>query len=288
MVSSDQFKQALRAGKLTEAFTMAMSQAPELRITTWIASSGDRNLSQSSSSSTPLPDSRLRTQINLVEGTIDNEIGEKFLGNRFYQEVQQFHWQQVVQGHQTIQQNLESLQQIFRLLATLQQQQLNDNSHQLGWFDVETETLTKKSTETTNSNSQDLVNRSNLLGTGEGVVASAKTVNPNISKQNSFLSQSVSEQENNSLLESISVDSTTANSEVDNYILTLDELEGRENWSNWLEDDDEDIDVELLDLASLEVEESAAWQELVEVEAILNKTTELEQNNQQETEEAKK
>jgi hypothetical protein len=183
---------------------------------------------------------------------------------------------------------LESLQQIFRLLATLQQQQLNDNSHQLGWFDVETETLTKKSTETTNSNSQDLVNRSNLLGTGEGVVASAKTVNPNISKQNSFLSQSVSEQENNSLLESISVDSTTANSEVDNYILTLDELEGRENWSNWLEDDDEDIDVELLDLASLEVEESAAWQELVEVEAILNKTTELEQNNQQETEEAKK
>lgn len=38
MAASEEFKQALRAGKLAEAFVVAMSKTPELEITTWIAS----------------------------------------------------------------------------------------------------------------------------------------------------------------------------------------------------------------------------------------------------------
>ena len=119
MAASAEFKQALRAGQLAEAFVIAMSKTPELEITTWIATP---NQTQSSSVQ-PQPGHRLRTQINLVAGEIKNEIGDRFIHNDAYQEVHQFHLDQVSRGHQTIKQNLLSLQQMFRLMAVLQNYQ---------------------------------------------------------------------------------------------------------------------------------------------------------------------
>ncbi len=127
MTSSEDFKQALKSGNLGEAFLLAMSKAPELHITTWIASPQD-NPAQ-------LPRSRsLRTNINLIEGKIENQIGKELLGSR-HPEIQNFHHQQVAQGHQTIQQNLESLQQMFRLMAAFQKQQQQGYSSSR-WIDV--------------------------------------------------------------------------------------------------------------------------------------------------------
>jgi hypothetical protein len=261
MVSSDEFKKALRAGKLSEAFVMAMSQAPELRITTWIASSR-KNLSQSSTSTTtPISnqvqaDSYLRSRINLVEGSIDNEISEEFLGNRFYQEVQQLHLQQVVEAHQTIQQNLETLQNIFLLLANLQKQPLNGNYKQLRCFKVENNPFSsEKQIRKANSPvSQELTSGNNLLGTNNSTDLSANHINSHKNLEDTKLAQ-----QNHSIREDIQVDS---------HIFSLDELESdNEDWSDWLTEEDEEFEGDLLDLASLDLDESTTWEEWEESES---------------------
>ncbi len=124
MTSSEEFKQAIRAGNINEAFLVAMSNAPELNITTKIVTS-DQKTQQAPT------DNYLRTQINLIEGKIENEIGEQFTGDR-YGEIKQFHIEQVTQGHQTIQHNLISLQRMFQLMSAFQQQ----TAEHLNWVEI--------------------------------------------------------------------------------------------------------------------------------------------------------
>jgi hypothetical protein len=126
MTSSEEFKQAIRAGNINEAFLVAMSNAPELNITTRIVTT-QQNTQQVQ------PDNYLHTHINLIEGKIENEIGEQFTGDR-YGEIKQFHIEQVTQGHQTIQHNLISLQRMFQLMSAFQQQQ--KATEHLNWVDV--------------------------------------------------------------------------------------------------------------------------------------------------------
>jgi hypothetical protein len=131
MSSCEDFKQALRTGNLTEAFLVAMSQAPELQITTWVATpESPENQEQ------PRSGKCLRTYINLVEGEMINEVGAELIQDRLYQPIQQFHLQQATQGHQTIEQNLQSLQKMFRLMATFQQRQQSGNLSQSSWLDA--------------------------------------------------------------------------------------------------------------------------------------------------------
>ncbi|PSP21449.1 MAG: hypothetical protein BRC55_14740 [Cyanobacteria bacterium SW_8_48_13] len=111
MVSSEEFKEALRGGKLEQALLLAMSPAMELKITTQLASDSEQIT----------PSSRLQTRINLIEGKLENEIGEQFLNNAPYRELQQFHLEQVKEGNQTIQQNIGSLQTLFAIVMDIQQ-----------------------------------------------------------------------------------------------------------------------------------------------------------------------
>ena len=111
MVSSEEFKEALRGGKLEQALLLAMSPAIELKITTQLASDSEQIT----------PSSRLQTRINLIEGKLENEIGEQFLNNAPYRELQQFHLEQVKEGNQTIQQNIGSLQTLFAIVMDIQQ-----------------------------------------------------------------------------------------------------------------------------------------------------------------------
>jgi len=59
----------------------------------------------------------MQTRINIVDGDIDNEIGSLFLSQGPYGELRDFHLNQVKEGRSIIRQNLESLQQLFGLLA---------------------------------------------------------------------------------------------------------------------------------------------------------------------------
>ncbi len=118
MAISDDFKEQLKAGKIVDALTLALGEAVELEITTWVSSSKNSETGTSGDGEKPTPDSRMRTRMNIVDGAIDNEVGSRFIGNGPYTELRQFHMEQVQQGRQIIQQNLENLQQLFTVLST--------------------------------------------------------------------------------------------------------------------------------------------------------------------------
>ncbi len=115
MSASEEFQKQLKAGNLAEALTLALSQAIELEIKTWVSteSTGSDldNLDQ------PAPGYGLRTRINLIDGDIENEVGSQFVGNGPYRELRDFHLQQVLEGRETIQRNLENLQRMFAILS---------------------------------------------------------------------------------------------------------------------------------------------------------------------------
>lgn len=278
MASSDEFRKALRAGKLTDAFVLAISKAHQLNITTSIASP-EQNSSPSATSSAAGTRSRLRTRLDLVEGKIDNEIDEQFLDNPLYQRVQQFHRQQVNRGHHTIAQNLETLQQMFRLLITLQKQQIEGNYREFGWLDVATESLPSDKALRQHSPSE-IPKNNPTIETTEEVSQPAEKVNSDssgaaapakrdrISTPTSVESNLERQEEEESEVEPTAIESIEAEVETKAYILSLEDLETEneeviptqaeeEDWGDWLEEDD----AALLDLASLEGEEEEEWQE---------------------------
>ncbi|MBD1835543.1 hypothetical protein H6F61_23380 [Cyanobacteria bacterium FACHB-472] len=112
MAASDDFKQKLKAGKIVEALSTALSEAIELKITTWVAKA-DSDQEQ------PEPGSRMQTRINIVDGDITNEIGNQFLDTGPYSELRQFHLEQVQQSREIIQDNLKSLQKLFGIWAQM-------------------------------------------------------------------------------------------------------------------------------------------------------------------------
>ena len=128
MSSKEDFKQAIRTGNINEAFLLAMSNAPELSITTTIITADGAQ--HQVNADKPAADNYLRTNINLIEGKIENEIGEKLTGDR-YSEIKQFHMRQVAEGHETIQYNLVSLQKMFQLMSSFQEQSQHSN-----WVDI--------------------------------------------------------------------------------------------------------------------------------------------------------
>ncbi|MEC4805856.1 MAG: hypothetical protein SAJ12_07130 [Jaaginema sp. PMC 1079.18] len=111
MSASDEFKQKLKNGEIAEALTMALGQAVDLEITTWVSA-------ENSSQTGPTPGGCMRTRMNLVESTVENEVGTQFIGNGPYRELRDFHLSQVHDGRQILQQNLESLQQVFTILTS--------------------------------------------------------------------------------------------------------------------------------------------------------------------------
>ena len=117
MALSDDFREQLKAGNITEALALALGEAVELKITTWVASAEDDEADKAK------PGHRLRTRINLIEGDIENEIGDQFLSNGRYRELHQFHLEQVAEGNKIIHNNLKSLQKLFEALVALRYQQ---------------------------------------------------------------------------------------------------------------------------------------------------------------------
>ncbi|HHP7232055.1 MAG TPA: hypothetical protein ACFCUY_14500 [Xenococcaceae cyanobacterium] len=111
MTAIEQFKAKIQAGEVYEALALAMSEAIELKITTWVASSKTDNLETEAK-----PGYRMRTRINLVDGDIENEIGREFANNPAYEELQQLHLAQVRQSREIILNNLASLQNMLAML----------------------------------------------------------------------------------------------------------------------------------------------------------------------------
>lgn len=115
MTPLEEFKEKVRAGKMFDALAIAMSEAIELNITTWVVASEQEQLEETSQ-----PGYRMRTRINLVDGEVDNEIGREFATNPAYGELQKLHLEQVQQGREILLNNLASLQSMFAMLNDTQ------------------------------------------------------------------------------------------------------------------------------------------------------------------------
>jgi hypothetical protein len=113
MASSDDFKALLKAGNITEALALALSEAVELKFTTWVPSEDDVEIAEAK------PGHRLRTRVNTIEGKVEHEIGEEFIGTGRYRDLKQFHLDQVAEGSKLIQNNLKSLQKLVEVLVAL-------------------------------------------------------------------------------------------------------------------------------------------------------------------------
>ncbi|MDY7016500.1 MAG: hypothetical protein SVX43_23460 [Cyanobacteriota bacterium] len=112
MSVSDEFREYLKAGQIFEAMNLALGQAIELEITTWVSTE------QTGSPEAPESGHCMRTRLNIVEGEVENEVGTQFIGNGPYRELREFHAAQVRGGQQMIQHNIESLQQVFTILVS--------------------------------------------------------------------------------------------------------------------------------------------------------------------------
>ncbi len=231
MTSSENFKKAMREGKLKEALAIAISQVPELKITTSITPSSPNSATENNSQPQNPPSiKRLHTRINLVEGEIHNEISEDLMGNVAYQEVQQFHFDQVARGHQIIEKNLESLQNMFSLISNVQQQQLEGNYQDIKYLEAQASPL--------------LSDRQTPQQDPEPQIASS--------------GQNLLETTNN--LESPPTFIQNGHNHNNSNLVVSPESEA-EDWGEWLEEDEQDIDVDLLDLSSLDLDESEDWQD---------------------------
>ncbi|MBD2578736.1 hypothetical protein [Oscillatoria sp. FACHB-1406] len=127
MALRDDFKEAIRTGNASEALLLAMSEALELKITTWVAPTNSPH------DAIAPPGERLRTKINLIEGKIEHEVGDRFIGYAPYRELRDYHQAQVARSPELIRNNLQSLQKLFEVLNALRQQnqsQQNRDSQQ--------------------------------------------------------------------------------------------------------------------------------------------------------------
>ena len=258
MTSSEDFKQAIRTGNISEAFLVAMSNAPKLDITTKIISNSGKarqiNANQSE------VDNYLRTHINLIEGKIENEIGEQFAGDR-YSEIKQFHIEQVTQGHQTIQHNLVSLQKMFQLMSAFQQQQ--QTAGQSSWVDIAAD-VTRESLPAKPETNQLSGNKSpEALVAGKTISNTDKTSSENnsdIDRDNiePKLPSFEAEDEDDSV-----VDDLLSLADIDDDEETEDEEHpqtAQGDWGEWLEDEPE-TNQEVFDLKSLNIRNAAQnWQ----------------------------
>ncbi|NJL52393.1 MAG: hypothetical protein HC930_09565 [Hydrococcus sp. SU_1_0] len=245
MTSSEDFKQAIRSGNISEAFLVAMSNAPELNITTTIVTADGQKIDAEDGQM----DNYLHTHINLIEGKVENEIGEKLTGDR-YSEIKQFHIQQVTQGHQTIQHNLISLQKMFQLMSSFQQQQATNRA---SWVDVAAN-VAQGSLPTQAPNSKLYGNQPNALEASK------------MAHQNRINNATTEVNENNSEPQLPSFDAE--DEQMVNDLLSLADLDDapespasateqptQQDWSEWL-DDEPDVQTGVFDLKSLNIKEA--------------------------------
>ena len=238
MASSTEFKKALREGKLSEALVIAMGNAPELHITTWISSPEDN-------SAQPSRGKCLKTHVNLVEGKIANAIGEDLMGDSLYGSIQKFHSQQVNQGHQAISENLRSLQQMFRLMTIWQKQQNGEEFQQIPLL----EPLPKIPP------SPIAIEPSPVIAPTVNQTSHELDIDPNSTAQG-ISEQDLSEAEEDDITDSLLSLVDLGIEEENNSQPSEDD---NEDWGEWLDDDDSSVEEDILSLESIDVDKAKDW-----------------------------
>jgi hypothetical protein len=109
MISSQEFHQKLQAGKIHEALTLVVQSAIELDITT--RSTEDLEQSQSEGCE------YLRTKIDLLTGSVENEVSKNLLADSpNYHKLQQLHLDRIKNTHQIVRDYLHQIRAILTVL----------------------------------------------------------------------------------------------------------------------------------------------------------------------------
>jgi hypothetical protein len=109
MISSQEFHQKLQAGKIYEALTLVMQSAIELDVTTRITEDLEHNQSESCE--------YLRTKIDLLTGSVENEVSENLLADSpNYLKLQQLHLDRINNTHQIVRDCLHQIRAILTVL----------------------------------------------------------------------------------------------------------------------------------------------------------------------------
>ena len=222
MKPSEKFKQAIKEGKIQDAFAIALGNAPQLKITSWIADPE----AEGEPKKQPRSQECLRTHLNLIEGEIVNEIGEGAISDELYSTLQQFHLQRVAYSHQTVGENIQTLQQMFRLLTRLQKQQQGEPVSPLGSWQI----VNNMPVET---------------------AAISTDLSPAFLPPNSFAGEDRSEEDIGDLLTLDELEQEpepTANSESDG-----------EDWGDLL-DEEEQSGIQMIDLQQIDLSEDEEWE----------------------------
>jgi hypothetical protein len=119
MPLSNEFKAKIKAGNVKEALEMALAEAVELKVTTWVARESNESESEETGA---LSSQKLETRINLLNNEIATEIGEEFVDGGVYSQLKVFHQEQVNQSHRLIQNNINCLQRLLSLWGRLDPQ----------------------------------------------------------------------------------------------------------------------------------------------------------------------
>ena len=235
MAPSTEFKKALRQGKLGEALVIAMGNSPKLKITTWISSPDDNSPEATKKKS-------ITTQVNLLEGKISNAIGEDLIADALYSAVQKFHSQQVTQGHQAISQNIQSLQQMFRLMSIWQKQQNGTEFQSIKLL----ESIPKISASPF---------------TIEPTPIIAPTGHQEIDLASKGLTQGIEpedELEADKLTDALM---SIVDLEIEEEKITQVVNDENEDWGEWLDDDDSNLEQDILNLESVDLDKAKDWEE---------------------------
>jgi hypothetical protein len=105
---------------LIDTVKTAIQEVIELEITTWVSEASNALENQSQTGKEVIkPGNRMYTRINLIDGDIENEIGSQFVGNGSYTELREFHLNQVKEGREIIQKNIESIQKMYEILKEM-------------------------------------------------------------------------------------------------------------------------------------------------------------------------
>lgn len=119
------FEKAVREKNFFEAFLSVIHEAVQLKILTVVEDENDPLFEDNLSLLQGQPGKRMATFIELLSGDIKNVIGSRFLENNHYQEILNFHREQVEEGQQIIEKNIESLRKILIYLMELQERSEN-------------------------------------------------------------------------------------------------------------------------------------------------------------------
>ncbi|MGK7933132.1 MAG: hypothetical protein AB4041_17100 [Microcystaceae cyanobacterium] len=120
------FEEEVKNKNFFEAFMTVVREAAQLKVLTIVEDENDPLFEDDLSKVQGQPGKRMATLVELLSGDIKNIVGSRFLEHPNYQQILNFHREQVGEGQEMIEKNISNLRNM--LMDLLDQQNNTENS----------------------------------------------------------------------------------------------------------------------------------------------------------------